>query len=598
MGFYKPTFSRRLILSGHHKRLLLMTDSKAAAAAPHSNFIRNLVAQDLADNKHQGKVHTRFPPEPNGYLHIGHAKSICLNFSIAAENNGHCNLRFDDTNPAKESVEFVESIKNDIKWLGFEWSGEVRFSSLYFDQLYNFAVELIQKDKAFVCSLNAEQMREYRGSLTEPGRSSPDRDRPIKESLDLFARMREGEFGDGELSLRAKIDMAAPNINLRDPVLYRIRHVHHHQTGDKWKIYPTYDYTHCICDAIENITHSLCTLEFEDHRPLYNWTLNSLGSAGLKRVSDLADSPDTYVLPEQTEFAKLKLNYTMMGKRNLKEMVETDVVSGWNDPRMPTLAGMRRRGFTAASIRNFCESVGVARSDSVVDMGMLEHTIREDLDANASRVMCVLKPLKITLTNINADEVVQLSMANHPKDEGKGRRNVPFTQQVYIDRSDFEEVPPAGFKRLIPGGEVRLRGCYVIRCDEVIKDESGEVTELRCSVDKNTLGNKPEGRKVKGVVHWVSASEGVEVTVRLYDRLFTVENPGSKEYEDYRSNLNPNSLVALESCVIEPAALSNADESNFQFEREGYFCLDDIDSSASKKVFNRTITLRDSWSAK
>lgn len=575
-----------------------MTDSKAAAAAPHSNFIRNLVAQDLADNKHQGKVQTRFPPEPNGYLHIGHAKSICLNFSIAAENNGHCNLRFDDTNPAKESVEFVESIKNDIKWLGFAWNGQVRFSSGYFDHLYNFAIELIEKDKAFVCSLNAEQMREYRGSLTEPGRSSPDRDRPIAESLELFARMRDGEFGDGQLSLRAKIDMASPNINLRDPVLYRIRHVHHHQTGDKWKIYPTYDYTHCICDAIENITHSLCTLEFEDHRPLYNWTLNSLDSEGLKKASDLADSPDAYVLPQQTEFAKLKLNYTMMGKRNLKEMVETDVVSGWDDPRMPTLAGMRRRGFTAASIRNFCESVGVARSDSVVDMGMLEHTIREDLDANAARVMCVLKPLKIVLTNIDADEVVQLSMANHPKDEARGRRDVPFTQEVFIDRADFEEVPPAGFKRLIPGGEVRLRGCYVVRCDEVIKDASGEVTQLRCSVDKDTLGKKPEGRKVKGVVHWVSASEGVEVSVRLYDRLFTVENPASKEFEDYRENLNPNSLVTVEGCVIEPAALSNVEESNFQFEREGYFCRDDIDSSTSKMVFNRTITLRDSWSAK
>lgn len=575
-----------------------MTDSKAAAAAPQSNFIRNLVAQDLADNKHQGRVQTRFPPEPNGYLHIGHAKSICLNFSIAAENNGHCNLRFDDTNPAKESVEFVESIKNDIKWLGFEWSGQVRFSSGYFEHLYNFAVELIEKDKAFVCSLNAQQMREYRGSLTEPGVASPDRDRPIKESLDLFARMRDGEFGDGELSLRAKIDMASPNINLRDPVLYRIRHVHHHQTGDKWKIYPTYDYTHCICDAIENITHSLCTLEFEDHRPLYNWTLNSLDSAGLKRASDLADSPDTYVLPEQTEFAKLKLNYTMMGKRNLKEMVETDVVNGWDDPRMPTLAGMRRRGFTAASIRNFCESVGVARSDSVVDMGMLEHAIREDLDANAARVMCVLKPLKIILSNIDANEVVQLSMANHPKDEARGRRNVPFTQEVFIDRADFEEVPPAGFKRLIPGGEVRLRGCYVIRCDEVIKDASGEVTELRCSVDKDTLGKKPEGRKVKGVVHWVSASEGVEVSVRLYDRLFTVENPASKEFDDYRDNLNPSSLVTVEGCVIEPAALSNEAASNFQFEREGYFCRDNTDSSALKNIFNRTITLRDSWSAK
>lgn len=575
-----------------------MTDSKAAAAAPHSNFIRNLVAQDLADNKHQGRVQTRFPPEPNGYLHIGHAKSICLNFSIAAENNGHCNLRFDDTNPAKESVEFVESIKKDIQWLGFDWNGQVRFSSLYFDHLYAFAVELIEKDKAFVCSLNAEQMRDYRGSLTEPGRVSPDRDRPVKESLDLFARMRAGEFGDGELSLRAKIDMASPNINLRDPVLYRIRHVHHHQTGDKWKIYPTYDYTHCICDAIENITHSLCTLEFEDHRPLYDWTLNSLDSDGLKRVSDLSDSTDPYVLPQQTEFAKLKLNYTMMGKRNLKEMVETGVVNGWDDPRMPTLAGMRRRGFTSASIRNFCESVGIARSDSVVDMGMLEHAIREDLDANASRVMCVLKPLKIVLTNIEADETVQLSMANHPKDEEKGRRDVPFTREIFIDRADFEEQPPAGFKRLIPGGEVRLRGCYVIRCDKVIKNDSGAITQLECSVDKDTLGKKPEGRKVKGVIHWVSAVAGVTVNVRLYDRLFTVENPASKQYEDYRTNLNPDSLVVVEGAVIEPAALTNAQEANFQFEREGYFCLDNSDSSASIKVFNRTITLRDSWSAK
>lgn len=575
-----------------------MTDSKAAAAAPHSNFIRNLVAQDLADNKHQGRVQTRFPPEPNGYLHIGHAKSICLNFSIAAENKGHCNLRFDDTNPAKESVEFVESIKKDIQWLGFDWNGQVRFSSLYFDHLYAFAVELIEKGKAFVCSLNAEQMREYRGSLTEPGRASPDRDRPVEESLDLFARMRAGEFGDGELSLRAKIDMASPNINLRDPVLYRIRHVHHHQTGDKWKIYPTYDYTHCICDAIENITHSLCTLEFEDHRPLYDWTLNSLDSDGLKRVSDLSGSTDPYVLPQQTEFAKLKLNYTMMGKRNLKEMVDTGVVNGWDDPRMPTLAGMRRRGFTSASIRNFCESVGIARSDSVVDMGMLEHAIREDLDANASRVMCVLEPLKIVLTNIEANEVVQLSMANHPKDEEKGRRDVPFTREIFIDRADFEELPPAGFKRLIAGGEVRLRGSYVIRCDKVIKNDSGEITQLECSVDKDTLGKKPEGRKVKGVIHWVSAVAGVTVNVRLYDRLFTVENPASKQYEDYRANLNPDSLVVVEGAVIEPAALTNAQESNFQFEREGYFCLDNTDSSASIKVFNRTITLRDSWSAK
>lgn len=576
-----------------------MTDSKAADAASNSNFIRNLVASDLAENKHQGRVQTRFPPEPNGFLHIGHAKSICLNFSIALENKGHCNLRFDDTNPAKESVEFVEAIKKDIAWLGFSWQGDVRFSSLYFDHLYDFAVELIEKDKAFVCSLNAEQMREYRGSLTEPGKQSPDRDRSRAENLALFAKMRSGEFADGELSLRAKIDMTSPNINLRDPVLYRIRHVDHHQTGDKWKIYPTYDYTHCISDAIENITHSLCTLEFEDHRPLYDWILNSLDLDHLKQVSDLAESDYAYVLPQQTEFAKLKLNYTMMGKRNLKEMVETGVVDGWDDPRMPTLAGMRRRGFTPASIRNFCESVGVARSDGVVDMSMLEHAIREDLDANAQRVMCVLKPLKVVLSNVDAEDVVQLSMANHPKHEAMGRRDVPFTREVFIDRADFEEVPPPGFKRLVPGGEVRLRGCYVIRCDEVIKDSSGEVVELHCSIDRDTLGKKPEGRKVKGVVHWVSASHGVEVSVRLYDRLFTVENPASKEFEDYRENLNPESLVVLDGCIIEPAAVTSEGLSkSFQFEREGYFCLDDADSSEKRKVFNRTITLRDSWTAK
>lgn len=575
-----------------------MTDSKAAAAATSSNFIRTLVANDISDGKHQGRVQTRFPPEPNGFLHIGHAKSICLNFSIAQENNGNCNLRFDDTNPAKESVEFVESIQRDINWLGFNWQGEVRFSSLYFDHLYDFAIELIEKGKAFVCSLNADQMREYRGSLTEPGKPSPDRDRPVADNLALFERMRKGEFADGELSLRAKIDMASPNINMRDPVLYRIRHVDHHQTGDKWKIYPTYDYTHCISDAIENITHSLCTLEFEDHRPLYDWTLNNLDLGHLQRVSDLADSGAPYVLPQQTEFAKLKLNYTMMGKRNLKEMVDTKVVEGWDDPRMPTLAGMRRRGFTPASIRNFCESVGVARNDSIVDVSMLEHSIREDLDVNARRVMCVLRPLKVVLSNVDASEITQLSMANHPKNEELGRREVPFTREIVIDRSDFEEVPPAGFKRLIPGGEVRLRGSYVIRCDEVIKDSAGEVLELVCSVDMDTLGKKPEGRKVKGVVHWVSATEGEEVDVNLYDRLFTVENPASKDYEDYRENLNPESLERLTACMIEPAALTNADGVSFQFEREGYFCLDDQESDASKKVFNRTITLRDSWGGK
>ncbi|MFK7864116.1 MAG: glutamine--tRNA ligase/YqeY domain fusion protein [Pseudohongiellaceae bacterium] len=575
-----------------------MTDSKAADAASNSNFIRTLVANDLAKEKHQGRVQTRFPPEPNGFLHIGHAKSICLNFSIAAENGGHCNLRFDDTNPAKESTEFVDAIKKDINWLGYSWQGEVRFSSLYFDHLYDFAVELIKSGKAFVCSLDAEQMREFRGSLTEAGKPSPDRDRPMEENLALFEKMRSGDFADGELSLRARIDMASPNINLRDPVLYRIRHVLHHQTGDKWKIYPTYDYTHCISDAIENITHSLCTLEFEDHRPLYEWILNNLDVDQLRRVSDLAATDFAYVLPQQTEFAKLKLNYTMMGKRNLKEMVETGVVNGWDDPRMPTLAGMRRRGFTPAAIRNFCESVGVARSDSVVDVGMLEHAIREDLDANASRVMCVLRPLKVILSNIEEGEITQLSMANHPKLESMGRREVPFTREIFIDRADFEEEPPAGFKRLIPGGEVRLRGCYVIRCDEVIKNEEGEVVELHCSADLETLGKKPEGRKVKGVVHWVSASEGVTVDVNLYDRLFTVENPVSKEYEDYRENLNPGSLVQLNDCVIEPSAAASVESRSFQFEREGYFCLDALDSAADKKVFNRTITLRDSWTAK
>lgn len=572
-------------------------DASANAASP--NFIRHKIAQDLASNKHDGRIHTRFPPEPNGYLHIGHAKSICLNFSVAAENNGLCNLRFDDTNPAKESQEFVDAIKENIQWLGFSWNGEVRYSSNYFDSLYEFALQLINKGKAYVCDLSAEQARVYRGSLTEPGKNSPHRDRSIEENVDLFEQMRAGALADGSCSLRAKIDMASPNINMRDPVLYRIRHIHHHQTGDKWCIYPTYDYTHCISDAIEGITHSICTLEFEDHRPLYDWILHSLDLDSLRAVSDLADSPAAYVLPEQTEFAKLKLNYTMMGKRNLREMVETAVVSGWDDPRMPTLAGMRRRGFTAASVRNFCESVGVTRSDSVVDMGVLEHAIRDDLDKNAPRAMCVLNPVKVVLTNF--DEIYQpghvelLSMASHPKFEDMGRRDVPLSQEIFIDRADFEELPPAGFKRLIPGGEVRLRGAYVIRCDEVIKDGAGEITELHCSVDENTLGKKPEGRKVKGVIHWVSAKLGVPITVRLYDRLFNVENPGSKEIEDYRDCLNPLSLAVIESCIAEPSIVKIDGSKNYQFEREGYFCRDEIDSSVDSLVFNRTITLRDSW---
>lgn len=570
--------------------------SDASASIGSSNFIRHMIAQDLASNKHGGRVQTRFPPEPNGYLHIGHAKSICLNFSIAAENGGHCNLRFDDTNPAKESQEFVDSIKDNITWLGFQWSGEVRYSSNYFDALYDFAVQLVTKGLAYVCSLSADEAREYRGTLTEPGRNSPDRERPITESLDLFSRMRSGEFVDGMYSLRAKIDMASPNINMRDPVLYRIRHIEHHQTGSKWCIYPTYDYTHCISDAIENITHSLCTLEFEDHRPLYDWILLNLDRDSLHSASDLAESGLPYVLPEQTEFAKLKLNYTMMGKRNLKEMVETGVVQGWDDPRMPTLAGMRRRGFTPASIRNFCESVGVTRSEGVVDLSMLEHAVREDLDKQASRIMCVLNPLKVVLTNLPAGQVARLSMANHPKDESMGRREVPLTKEIFIDRSDFEETPPAGFKRLIPGGEVRLRGAYVIKCDNVVKSSSGKVQELHCSVDLDTLGNNPEGRKVKGVIHWVSAELSLPVSVRLYDRLFNVEKPESKEIEDYRTCLNPQSLIELHDCFVEPSA-ANSGTGHFQFEREGYFCIDTIDSTPERLVFNRTITLRDSWSA-
>ena len=565
-------------------------------AATQSNFIRNMISRDIASQKHGGRVHTRFPPEPNGYLHIGHAKSICLNFSVAAENNGYCNLRFDDTNPAKESQEYVDAIKDNIRWLGFEWDGEVRYSSDYFEYLYNFAVQLIEKGLAYVDSLSAEQAREYRGTLIEPGLNSPDRNRSIDQSLDLFARMRGGEFEDGSYSLRAKIDMASPNINMRDPVLYRIRNIAHHQTGERWCIYPTYDYTHCISDAIENITHSLCKLEFEDHRPLYDWILHSLDLESLQSASVLGGEGFKYVLPEQTEFAKLKLNYTMMGKRNLKEMVDSGVVQGWDDPRMPTLAGMRRRGFTSAAIRNFCESVGVSRSESLVDMSMLEHAIRDDLDKNAPRAMCVLNPLRVVLENLDDDHSELLSLQNHPKEEDMGRRDVPFTRDIFIDRGDFEEEPPAGFKRLMLGGEVRLRGSYVIKCDEVIKNSEGEITELKCSVDKDTLGKKPEGRKVKGVIHWVSATAGIPVKVRLYDRLFNEKNPESKKIKDYRQCLNPSSLIELTECVVEPSALNAGASSNFQFEREGYFCIDTIDSTEEYPVFNRTITLRDSWS--
>ena len=567
-----------------------------AAPAP-SNFIRNLIARDVAAGKHGGRVHTRFPPEPNGYLHIGHAKSICLNFTVAAEHNGHCNLRFDDTNPVRESREYVDAIKDNIRWLGFQWHGEVRYSSAYFARLYDFATQLVNRGLAYVCSLSPEQARAYRGTLTEPGRNSPDRDRPAEESLALLARMRHGEFADGAYSLRARIDMTSPNITMRDPVLYRIRHTAHHQTGTQWCIYPTYDFSHCISDAIEGITHSLCTLEFEQHRPLYDWILQQLDPESLRAASDLAADDADYVLPEQMEFAKLKLNYTIMGKRKLKEMVDSRTVDGWDDPRMPTLSGLRRRGFTPAAIRNFCESVGVSRSESVVDISMLEHAIRQDLDSHAPRAMCVLNPLKLVITNLTEAEPTLLDMANHPKDPSMGRRQVPFCSELYIDRADFAEQPPAGFKRLVPGGEVRLRGAWVIRCDAVEKNLDGSIACLRCSADLTTLGKRPEGRKVKGVIHWVSARHGVAATLRLYDRLFTVANPESRHIEDYRQVLNPDSLRVIDTAVVEPAVLDAGAGNHYQFEREGYYYRDPLDSSQDRPVFNRTITLRDSWSA-
>ncbi|NRH29596.1 glutamine--tRNA ligase/YqeY domain fusion protein [Pseudomonas sp. MS19] len=544
-----------------------------------TNFLRPIVQADLESGKH-AKVITRFPPEPNGYLHIGHAKSICLNFGLAKEFGGDCHLRFDDTNPAKEDQEYIDSIKQDVQWLGFDWAGDIRFASNYFDQLYAWAVELIKAGKAFVCDLSPEESRAYRGSLTEPGKNSPFRDRSVEENLDLFARMKAGEFADGARSLRAKIDMSAPNINLRDPILYRIRHAHHHQTGDKWCIYPSYDFTHGQSDAIEGITHSICTLEFEDHRPLYEWFLEQL---------------PVPAQPRQYEFARLNLNYTITSKRKLKQLVDEGHVSGWDDPRMSTLVGFRRRGYTPGSIRHFCDLIGVNRAGGVVDIGMLEFAIRDDLDANASRAMCVLKPLKVVITNYPQDQVETLSLPRHPKQD-MGVRELPFSREIYIDAGDYEENPPKGYKRLEPGGEVRLRGSYVIRADEAIKDADGNVIELRCSYDPETLGKNPEGRKVKGVVHWVPADASVECEVRLYDRLFRSANPEkAEEGASFLDNINPDSLVVLKGCRAEPS-LANANlEDRFQFEREGYFCLDSKDSKPDVLVFNRTVTLRDSW---
>lgn len=555
------------------------SDSSVNVAA---NFLRPILEADLESGKHSSIV-TRFPPEPNGYLHIGHAKSICLNFGLAKDLGGVCHLRFDDTNPAKEEQEYIDAIKSDVNWLGFQWHGEVRYASDYFEQLYAWAVYLVEQGKAYVCDLSPEQARQYRGSLTEPGKNSPFRERSVSENLDLLTRMRAGEFPDGSRALRAKIDMASPNMNLRDPILYRIRHAHHHQTGDKWCIYPSYDFTHGQSDAIEKITHSICTLEFEDHRPLYEWFLEQL---------------PVPAKPRQYEFARLNLNYTVTSKRKLKQLVDENHVTGWDDPRMSTISGFRRRGYTAASIRNFCDMIGVNRAGGVVDLSMLEFCIREDLDTNASRAMCVLKPIKVVITNYPADQTLTLQLPRHPKRD-MGMRELPFEREIYIDASDYEENPPKGYKRLVPGGEVRLRGSYVIRADEAIRDADGNVIELRCSYDPDTLGKNPEGRKVKGVIHWVPAAQSVECEVRLYDRLFSTPNPDKGDdgeaSESFLQNVNPESLVVLKGCRAEPSLLQAQVGEGFQFEREGYFCLDSVDSKPDALVFNRTVTLRDSW---
>ncbi|MDT8388110.1 MAG: glutamine--tRNA ligase/YqeY domain fusion protein [Thiogranum sp.] len=546
-----------------------------------TNFIRTIIEADIAAGKNGGQVATRFPPEPNGYLHVGHAKSICLNFGLAERYRGTCNLRFDDTNPHKENIEFVEAIKRDVRWLGYDWDDRLYYASDYFEQLYDFAVQLIKKGKAYVCDLNAEQTREYRGTLTEPGRDSPFRNRSVEENLDLFARMRAGEFDDGARILRAKIDMAASNMNLRDPAIYRIRHgAVHHQTGEAWCIYPMYDFTHGLSDSLEGITHSICTLEFEDHRPLYDWFLDTL---------------ELECHPQQIEFSRLELEYTVTSKRKLTQLVDEGLVEDWDDPRMPTIAGMRRRGYSPEAIRDFCERVGVTKSANNVEMGVLENCVRDDLNQHAPRRMAVLHPLKIVIDNYPEDKVEQIQAPNHPQDESMGTRTLAFSRELYIDREDFREQAPNKFKRLVSGGEVRLRNAYVIRCDDVIKNADDEIVELHCSYDPDTLSKNPEGRKVKGVIHWVSAALGVVAEVRLYDRLFSHPRPdAAKEGKDYKDYLNPESLLTLTHCVVEPSLAEAAPGERFQFEREGYFCVDP-DPSHNKPVFNRTITLRDSW---
>lgn len=554
------------------------------AKAPSTDFIRSKIAEDIKSNKHNGNVITRFPPEPNGYLHIGHAKSVCLNFGIAEEHEGGlCSLRFDDTNPLKESTEYVESIKYDVKWLGFDWHDRLFFTSDYFDQLYAFAEKLIRDGKAYVCSQTPDEIRRFRGTLTEPGKESPYRNRSADENLDLFRRMKAGEFEDGTHVLRAKIDMASPNLTMRDPTLFRIRRASHHRTGDKWCIYPMYDFAHCLSDAIECVTHSLCTLEFENNRPLYDWIIENV-------------QPECR--PEQTEFARLNLTYTVMSKRKLSELVTGKFVTGWDDPRMPTLSGLRRRGYTPRAIRKFCDRIGLAKRDSIVDLALLEHTLREDLNNTAPRAMAVLNPLKITITNYPSEGAhEEFDFPWHPQDPSMGSRKVPFSNVLFVERDDFMENPPKKFFRLAPGREVRLRYAYLITCTDVIKDEeTGDVKELLCTYDPETKGGSaPDGRKVKATLHWVSAAHAAKAEVRLYDTLFTKENPLGEKNDDFTSAINPKSLEVLTDCMVEPILADAEPGTRYQFERLGYFCVDSVDSAQGKPVFNRTVTLRDQW---
>ena len=545
-----------------------------------TDFIRQAVQEDLRTNRFDGRVHTRFPPEPNGYLHIGHAKAICIDFGVAEDFGGLCNLRFDDTNPTKESIEYVESQKADIRWLGFDWEDRELYASDYFEQLCEYAVKLIKKGRAYVCDLNSDEIREHRGTLTEPGVNSPDRNRSVEENLDLFERMRAGEFSDGERTLRAKIDMASPNLNMRDPVMYRIRRATHYRQGDKWCIYPMYDFTHGQSDSIEGITHSLCSLEYEDHRPLYDWYLDEL---------------EIYH-PQQIEFARLNLSNTILSKRWLVQLVESGHVSGWNDPRMPTLSGFRRRGYTAEAIRDFCNRIGVAKSDNLVDIALLEYCLRQDLNIRAPRVMAVLRPLKVIIDNYPEDEVEELDAENNPEDESMGHRKIPFSREIYIEREDFMEDPPRKYFRLAPGREVRLKHAYYITCVDVVKDEqTGEVTELHCTYDPETRGGWSEdGRRVRGTLHWVSAPHALEAEVRLFDHLFTESNPNVLTDDDFETNLNPNSLEVLDSCRVESSLAGTVPGTQYQFLRTGYFCVDP-DSSDEKLVFNRAVTLRDTW---